>query len=271
MLEPDLQTLPNGRTLRVARIGDGPPLVVTHGYPGNLQIFSRLATELADDFEVVAFDWPGLGGSQPWAGGAAPEQMADRLVELLDVWDDESVYLAGMDMGGQPALVAAARSPGRIRRLAVMNSLVVGEETTSWEIELLRQFGFNRFALRNLPTIVFLRALWTFLPRGDALTSEVRDDLWRHFRREEVREFVTRMCAGYEAALERMPEYYDAIETPTLVLWGEEDKHFPPRQAEQLAGMLEPSTLRILEGAYHWMVWQKPAEVADHLRRYFLS
>jgi len=271
MLEPAHQTLPDGKRVRVARTGDGPPLVLTHGYPGNLRIFTRLADELADDFEVIAFDWPGLGGSEAWEGGAAPEQMADRLVALLEAWDRESVYLAGMDMGGQPALVATAEFPERIRKLAVMNSLVVGEESTSWEIALLRKFGFNRFALRHLPSVVFVRALWTFLPFGSSLTTEVRADLWRHFRRPEVREFVTRMCAGYEAALDRLPNYYEAIERPTLALWGAEDKHFPPTQGRRLAEMLKPASLEILPDGHHWMVWHRPEAVAEQLRAHFLG
>ena len=61
MLTTTLKTLSSGRQLRVARIGSGPPLVLLHGYPDNLQIWSELALRLADKFEVIAFDWPGMG------------------------------------------------------------------------------------------------------------------------------------------------------------------------------------------------------------------
>src|SRR5436190_31496 len=61
MLPTSLEKLSSGRLLRIARLGSGPPLVLLHGYPDNLQIWSELAVRLADHFEVIAFDWPGMG------------------------------------------------------------------------------------------------------------------------------------------------------------------------------------------------------------------
>ena len=68
-----------GKRLRVARLGKGPPLVLLHGYPDNLQVWNRLAPRLATQLEVVAFDWPGMGYSDEWPGGATPQLLAKRL------------------------------------------------------------------------------------------------------------------------------------------------------------------------------------------------
>jgi pimeloyl-ACP methyl ester carboxylesterase len=264
MLKTEIQTLPQGR-LRVARLGSGPPLVLLHGYPDNLQIWCELAPLLADRFQVTAFDWPGMGFSDAWRGGTTPSHMADRLLALLDHWQIERASILGMDMGGQPALAFAARHPDRIRHLVVMNSLVMPEEKTSWEIRVLRQFGWNRFVLRRLPWLVFRRAEWTFLPWGVRLPRDLRADLWESFRRPEVRTFIIRMCAGYQGTLSRLPELYAEIRCPTLVLWGERDRHFPPAHAEQLHRAISGSQLRIIPGAEHWMAWYRANEVAQHL------
>ncbi|HEY7699983.1 MAG TPA: alpha/beta fold hydrolase, partial [Vicinamibacteria bacterium] len=116
--------LSNGRGLRYALLGGGgaTPLVLLHGYPENLQIYSRLAPLLASERKVLAFDWPGLGASEPWGTGASPVQMADRLLAVLDHFALDRVALFGMDMGGQPALVAASRSSDRIASAIVSNS-----------------------------------------------------------------------------------------------------------------------------------------------------
>lgn len=66
VLTTDRLVLSNGKQLRIARFGHGPPIVFLHGYPENLQIWSRLAPLLADRFEVIAFDWPGMGYSDEW-------------------------------------------------------------------------------------------------------------------------------------------------------------------------------------------------------------
>jgi len=265
MLPAAIETLPNGRRVRVARLGKGPPLVLLHGYPDTLQIWSELALRLAGEASVIAFDWPGLGQSEPWPGGATPFHLADRLATLLDAWGLDRVDVAGLDMGGQPALAFAARHPGRIRRLVVMNSLVWWDEATSWEIRVLRRFGWNRLILRRLPGVVFRRAERTFLPRGVRLPPDLRADFWGAFGRPEVRAFLAKMCAGYQGTLPRLPELYRAITCPTLILWAGQDRHFPRAQAERLHDAIPGSALQVLPDARHWMPWHDSADVADRI------
>lgn len=271
MLQTTQETHSDGHQVRVARMGNGPPVVLLHGYPDNLQIWCELAPRLADRFTVIAFDWPGMGCSDAWPGGTTPTHQAQRLKTLLDEWQIERATLIGMDMGGQPALAFAALFPERMDRLVVMNSLVLWDEKTSWEIRLLRQFGWNRTILRRLPYPVFRRAERTFLPRGVRLPSDLRADLWESFRRPEVRKFIVRLCAGYQGTLPRLPELYQRISCPALVLWGERDSHFPTAHAERLHSLLACSTLEIVPAAEHWMVWYAAEDLASRLRRFLLE
>lgn len=265
MLETTLETTAEGRRVRVARLGQGPPLVLLHGYPDNLQIWSALAPLLAARFEVIAFDWPGMGDSDPWPGGATPAHMADRALALLERWGRPRVSLVGLDMGGQPALSLAARHPGRVDRLVVMNSLVLPDEETSWEIRVLRRYGWNRFVLRRLGWLVFRRAERTFLPRGERLPRDLRDELWRCFRRPEVRAYVAKMCAGYQGTLPALAAQYGQVSCPTLVLWGERDRHFPPAHARRLHESIAGSRLSIVPGGEHWMAWHAEEAVAEEI------
>ena len=271
LLDTTLEAHPAGQ-LRVARLGQGEAVVLLHGYPDNLHVFSELAPLLAADKQVIAFDWPGLGDSDEWPGGATPVVLAKRLLTLLDAWNLPKVHLVGQDMGGQPALVFAAAYPERVQSLVIMNSLVSGDEATSWEIKWLRRFGVNKLLLRHLPRLVYWRALHTFLPfGGPGLSGPLRRELWRTFRRPAVREFVVRMCAGYEAQLPRLPERYRRVQCPTLILWGEKDKHFPPSQAHFLATQIPHAEVAILPGATHWMVLARAVQVAARLRAFYAA
>jgi len=254
-----------GRRLRVARVGAGPSLVLLHGYPDTLQVWSRLAPILAESFEVTAFDWPGMGFSDVWKGGATPFHMADRLDALLSAWNIEKTVIVGADMGGQPALAFAAARPDRVRSLVVMNSLVQWDEATSWEIAVLRKFRWNRFALRHLPRIVFRRALHTFLMSREKLDEALRSDMWECFRRKDVREFIVRMCAGYQGALPDLAKRYSSIHAPTLVLWGQRDKHFPTDHARRLHRALPNARLEIIPDAGHWMQLSVAEPVAKRI------
>jgi pimeloyl-ACP methyl ester carboxylesterase len=258
----------SGRKLRVARLGSGPAVILLHGYPDNLQVWSELAPRLAWSCEVIAFDWPGMGYSEAWTGGATPFDFARRLRTLMDDWAVERATIIGHDMGGQPALAFAAEHPDRTSGLVVMNSLVIWDEKTSWEIALLRKFGWNRVLLERLPRAVFFRAIRTFLPRGYKLSPELRGDLWESFHRPEVRKYVVRMCAGYQGTLPHLKQLYPTIRTPCIFLWAERDKHFPVAHAKKLAEMVPGAAFEEISGAGHWMALNQAEEVSSSILRF---
>jgi pimeloyl-ACP methyl ester carboxylesterase len=260
----------DGQRLRVARLGKGPAVVFLHGYPDNLQIWSGVAPRVGERFQAIAFDWPGMGRSDAWPGRATPDAQADRLLALLDAWDIARAAIVGMDMGGQPALSLAARHPDRVSALVVLNSLVLPDVSTSWEIRILRRLQWNRPLLTRFPRLVFERAVRTSLPSGERLPADLRDDLWEGFRRPEVLRFVARLCAGYQGTLSRLPPLYPLVACPTLVLWGAQDKHFPLAQGQGLQALIPGSTLRVVTGGEHWMAWHRAAEVAEEVAA-FLS
>ena len=265
MLLPTRFDQVGGRAVRFARIGQGPPIVMLHGYPDNLQLWSEVAPLLAARFDVIAVDWPGMGMSEAWAGGASPFDMAARLIALFDHWKIARAALVGADMGGQPALVAAARHPDRISHVVVTGSLLQWDAATSWEIKLLRTFRFNQFVLKTLPRLVFERALRTFLPNGHAIDAHVRDDFWQAFRRPDVRAFIVRMCAGYQGTLQRVAHEYAGIAAPTLALWGARDAHFPPVHALRLKDQVRDAEVQIVEDGEHWLPLQAQHVFAERV------
>jgi len=263
LLTTNMIRLNNGKHLRIARLGQGSPIVLLHGYPETLQIWHRLVPLLADRFEVIAFDWPGMGCSDEWPGGATPQIKAKRLLAILDVLAIQQPTIVGLDMGGQPALAFASMYADRISRLVIMNSLVFGDEQTSWELRLLRRFGFNRFALQRLPGLIFRRAERTFLPRGYQLDAQLRNDFQTAFSSLHVRRFISRMCAGYEGTLHQLPDLYRTIDCPTSILWAERDAHFPIVHATRLRQSIADSTLQIIPDGTHWMALTHPASLAE--------
>lgn len=266
-LETSFRTV-GGRDVRYAAVGEGAPLVCLHGYPETLQLYARFARRLAGAFEVVAIDWPGLGASDPWPGPTNPSARADQLLAVLDALGHREAYLLGTDMGGPPALLAAAEAPERIRGVVVSNSLLVGDGETSLEIELFRTFpGINRLGLTYAPRVVFRRCLHTFLPDGTALDPELRADFWEHFGRREVRDRLVAMCVDYEAELGPLRARYRALECPVLACWGTDDHHFPPSQGQRLVDIVG-GTLSLVEGGHHWMVWNRADAVARRVRNW---
>jgi len=73
------------------------------------------------------------------------------------------------------------------------------------------------------------------------------------------------MCAGYQGTLPHLPEIYARINCPTLLLWAESDRHFPPAHAEWLHRLIPGSYYEMVPGAGHWMAWSRAEEVADRI------
>ncbi len=246
------------------------PLVLVHGYPDNLQIWSRLVAALDTDRRVIAFDWPGLGHSATFAGGATPFQVARQFIAVIDALGFDRVVPVGFDMGAHAIVAAAAREPGRIDRLVLTNFLADGTVPTSWDIDVMRKLGLNRLVLRYGTRIVFERAQSTFLVT-DSLSCDVRDDLWSAFRRPEVRAHLRRMCVGYQAALPRVTRLYPEIEAETLIVWADSDPHFPLAQAHAVVDALPHASLDVIEHASHWFMWEAPGKLARSIEAFLNS
>jgi pimeloyl-ACP methyl ester carboxylesterase len=84
-----------------------------------------------------------------------------------------------------------------------------------------------------------------------------------------VRRFIVRMCAGYEGQLARLPSWYRQVQCPTLILWAENDKHFPPAHAHFLHSQIPHAQLEIIDNATHWMVLNQPEEVAARMLTFY--
>jgi pimeloyl-ACP methyl ester carboxylesterase len=115
--------LENGVRLHVAAAGDGPPLVLLHGWPQHWWAWRKVIPALAQEHRVLCPDLRGLGWSDAPPGAYAKERWAADTVALLDALDLDRVDLAGHDWGGLVALLAALRAPQRIRTVTALSIL----------------------------------------------------------------------------------------------------------------------------------------------------
>src|SRR5262245_5469689 len=106
--------------------GEGPPLLLLHGYPQTNVMWHRVAPALAARFRLIIADLPGYGWSDaPTADTAhAPytkRAMASAMIEAMEVLGYARFRLAGHDRGGRVAYRLALDHPGRLERLAVLD------------------------------------------------------------------------------------------------------------------------------------------------------
>lgn len=107
--------------LHVETAGQGPALVLLHGFTGNAGTWLPLLPVLAEHFRVLAVDLPGHRYSPPPGALRLPE-LAETLVSVLDRVGVARAHWLGYSMGGRAALHVALAHPGRVDALVLESS-----------------------------------------------------------------------------------------------------------------------------------------------------
>src|SRR5262245_23296182 len=106
--------------------GDGPPLLLVHGWPQTWYAWRMVMPALAEDFEVIAVDQRGIGLSDKPRDGYEIGTLAKDLVALMDALGHEQFAVYGTDTGMPIAHALAADHPERVARLVVSEAFLPG-------------------------------------------------------------------------------------------------------------------------------------------------
>jgi pimeloyl-ACP methyl ester carboxylesterase len=106
--------------------GDGPPLLLVHGWPQSWYQFRLLMPALARDFTVIAPDQRGMGDTDKPRDGYDPATLANDLAALMDALGHRRFAVLGCDTGMVISYALAADHPGRVVRLAVGEAPIPG-------------------------------------------------------------------------------------------------------------------------------------------------
>lgn len=110
--------------LQVAVAGEGPTIVLLHGWPHTWHVWHRLIPTLARDHRVLAPDLRGTGGSTRAASGYDLHTLADDVADVTAALGDGPASVVGIDAGAPVAWMTAARGRVGVRRLVVIESLL---------------------------------------------------------------------------------------------------------------------------------------------------
>ncbi|MEV6878806.1 alpha/beta fold hydrolase [Amycolatopsis sp. NPDC051128] len=114
----------NGIDVHVTVTGEGPAVLLLHGFPHTGRLWTEVVPHLATRYRVIVPDLRGLGATSRPADGYDAGTLAADAEALLDALGEPTAAVAGIDAGAPPAFLLAMRRPGRVRRLVLMESLL---------------------------------------------------------------------------------------------------------------------------------------------------
>ncbi len=103
--------------------GQGPPLVLCHGYTANHKMWSFQREALGAKFRLLTWDAPGMGMSDPVHGPHGVEHYALLLAGLMDHVGMDAAHLGGLSMGGMVAQAFTQHHPHRVKALMLMDTM----------------------------------------------------------------------------------------------------------------------------------------------------
>jgi len=255
------------RQIHLAEFGAGMPLLLLHGGgPGasGQSNYVRNIGALARHFRVLVPDLPGYGQSSKQVDAADPfGDQAGAMLGLLDALDIERAHVVGNSLGGACALRMALDAPQRIGRLVLMGPGGIGISQSQPTEGLKRLLGY--YAGEG-PTFDKLRRFICEDLVFDA--SQVSDAVLQEryaasIDPEVVANPPLRAPKDLEA-FKRLDLLLDprlpALATPTLVMWGAEDRVNPPAGAAALQQRLPACDTVLFSRTGHWVQWEREAE-----------
>ncbi|MHA6196102.1 acetoin dehydrogenase dihydrolipoyllysine-residue acetyltransferase subunit [Pseudomonas wadenswilerensis] len=248
----------DGRVLRYFERGEGGvPLVLIHGFGGDLNNWLFNHEALAAGRRVIALDLPGHGESGKVLQRGDLDELSGAVLGLLDHLDIAQAHLAGHSMGGAVALNTARRAPQRVRSLSLLASAGLGAEINGDYLQGFVEAG-NRNALK--PQLVQLFSDPALVNR------QMLEDMLKYKRLEGVdtalRQLAGTLFGGGRQQIDLRPV---VGEHPTLVIWGEADAIIPAAHAEGL-----PAEVHVLPKQAH-MLQLEDAETVNALLLAFLE
>jgi pimeloyl-ACP methyl ester carboxylesterase len=250
--------------LRIAyeRAGDGPPLVLLHGYVGDGPSTWRPQLDaLSDAFTVVAWSAPGAGGSSDPPDDFGMSDYADCAAGFIARLGLERPHVAGLSFGGALALALNHRHPG------IPATLTLASAYAGWRGSLPPDVAEQRlgqaFTLADLSPEEFVATLLpTMFAEGTpAEVVAAFDATMRAFHPRGFRAMARASAEDLRAAL-------PLVKVPTLLLYGDHDVRAPLPVAEHLHAAIAGSTLVVLPGAGHVCNIDAPDAFNAALRRF---
>ena len=221
------------------RAGDGPPLLLLHGYPQTNMMWHKIAPTLAKQFTIIAPDLRGYGdsGKPPSDSTHQPYSkrvMAGDMVALMADLGFDSFGVAGHDRGGRVAHRMARDHPQTVRKIAVLDiapTLAMYDQT---DMRFAKAYYHWFFLIQDYPmpealiggnVEAYMQSKCGQWGRtDDAFTKEAWEDYMRCFRNPET---IHASCEDYRAAatidLDHDREDADTkLSMPLMALWGQD-------------------------------------------------
>ncbi|MDB2448945.1 alpha/beta hydrolase [bacterium] len=239
----------DGQAVAWGSIGDGPALIMVHGFPFSSQVWRRIAPSLARRYRLYFFDLLGSGASDK--PNEVPTQIQGRLLTaLINHWQLQQPEVLAHDFGGLAALRALFIEGALLGRLTLLDAVAVLPSGSP----LFAHVREHQAAFAGLPTYAHQALFEAYIQNAayQPLSAEARQTYFQPWQDKAGQAAFYRWIAqSNRAAIEELQPRYQRPPCPIRLIWGAEDTFIPPAQGEELARLLQLPPPELIGGAGH--------------------
>lgn len=249
----------NGVTLYYEDVGQGPPLVLLHGFPLSCEMWQPQRAALQSDFRVITPDLRGMGRSTVPATSYSMDGYAADVAALLTHLKLDRVLIGGMSMGGYVVFAFLRRYRQHVRGLILIDTQAAADDD---ETRAKRSALIDKVRVEGAEAIADTSKM--FSQHTHTTQPELVERMALIMRATAVDGIVGALTAMIERP-DATPVLQDT-EVPALVVVGQEDPLTPPDEAQAMQAALPDAELLVLDGAAHAANLEQP-EVVNHAIR----
>ncbi len=229
------QTVPiNGMEMYYETIGEGPPMVLLHGFMRSCRAYDPFVDEFARSYQLIIPDLRGHGRSTNPSGEFTMRRSAEDILALLDMLEIDRIKAIGISAGAVTLLHIATQQPQRIEAMVLIGSGIYYPEACR---EVLGQYN------------------------ADTYPREAWDQLRKihHHGDEQIRKLFEQL-AGFAESYDDVtftPPHLSTIEARTLFVHGDRDYCFPVSMISDVYASIPHSYLWIIPNGGHVPIYDK--------------
>jgi pimeloyl-ACP methyl ester carboxylesterase len=273
-----LQVEVNKIQLHVATIGVGKPLFLLHGFPDFWYGWKNLVPLLKDNYKLVMPDLRGYNLSEKPLGIENYEMniLIEDIIELIDLFKFEDVYLAGHDWGGVIAWCLAEKYPNKLKKMMILNAphpKIFQEKLSNDKAQQRASFYIFEFLKPHGEQFV-IENDFKWLKWAVFSGQEKKKDFTEYDKQEYLKAWSQPGAivggVNYYRANHTFKAWTGKIEVTTIVIHGMDDVAVLPSVLDGLDDYVKNLKIIKVEKASHWVMYDVPELIAKTIKENFI-
>lgn len=235
-------------------------IVLLHGFGANKDNFTRFVRKLTDKYHIIVPDNAGFGESSRIDNAQYDsDAQATRLHQLITQLHLQQIHLGGSSMGGHISLAFAAKYPQQVKSLLLIDS---GGFWSVPRMPIFANFGSgeNPLIIKNEEDYI---KLYDVVMTNPPFVPKL---MLREFAQDSIKNAKLERTIAAQLAADPIEERAKTVKTPTLVIWGKEDKLLNVQTTATIKALMPQSQIIIMENTGHLPMLEAPNKVAkDYL------